>query len=77
MLKVDKCEVQIKGTVPVLKAELSTLLQCCREQLGNKEVEDCVKNSKKTIDEIKKENEEMVELLNKLADFLGPDSEDE
>lgn len=77
MLKVDKCEVQIKGTVPVLKAELSTLLQCCREQLGNKEVEDCVKNSNKTIDEIKKENEEMVELLNKLADFLGSDSEDE
>lgn len=77
MLKVNKCEVQIKGSVPVLKAELSTLLQCCREQLGNKEVDDCVKNSKKSIDEIKKENEEMVELLNKLADFLGSDSEDE
>ena len=77
MLKVDKCEVQIKGPVPVLKAELSTLLQCCREQIGNKEVDDCVKNSKKTIDEIKKENEEMADLLNKPAKFLGSNSEDE
>lgn len=77
MLKVDKCEVQIKGPVQVLKAELSTLLQCCREQIGNKEVDDCVKNSKKTIDEIKKENEEMADLLNKLAKFLGSNNEDE
>lgn len=77
MLKVDKCEVQIKGTLPILKAELSTLLQCCREQIGNKEVDDCVKNSKKTIVEIKKENEEMADLLNKLAKFLGSNSEDE
>ena len=56
---------------------MSTLLQCCREQIGNKEVDDCVENSKKSIDVIKKENEEMADLLNKLAKFLGSNSEDE
>lgn len=71
MIKCKEGTITISGYVPVVKAELSTLLQCMREKYGDAFVDECVEDSKKTLEELEEENRGMVRFISSLSKMLN------
>lgn len=55
MVKCDKGFVEINGSKNEVTAETAVLLKSLREHISEDEFEEVIKNSKKTVDELKAE----------------------
>ena len=72
MIKCDLCRVEFKGPIPVLKAELSTIIQAVnREILTEDEINECVNMGlHATEEDIKKSSDDLANKLKKILEIL-------
>ena len=72
MIKCDLCNVEFKGSIPMLKAELSTIIHSLkREILTEDEINECVDKGLHTTDkDIEKFSEDLTDKLKKILEIL-------
>ena len=72
MIKCDLCSVEFKGTIPRLKAELSTIIHAVnRKILTEDEINECVDAGLHTTEEdIKKSSDDLANKLKKILEIL-------
>lgn len=72
MIKCDLCNVEFKGSTPILKAELSTIIHAVnREILTEDEINECVDKGLHTTEEdIEKCSDDLVDKLKKILEIL-------
>lgn len=72
MIKCDLCDVEIKGSTPLLKAELSTIIYAVnKETLTEDEINECVDRGLYTTDEdIEKRSDDLADKLKKILEIL-------
>lgn len=73
MIKCDRGVVEIEGQRFVLKAELTTIIRALYSEkiLSENEIEQCVKNSKITDEELNKRAGESIKHIKDLVDIVS------
>lgn len=70
MIKCKDGTITVSGYTPVIKAELSTLLQFMRQKFGDSFVDICVEDSRKTREELDDENIRIAKFVSSLTEIL-------
>ena len=73
MLKSCLGKIEVEGKKPIIQAELSTLLQTLRDDkiLTDEEIDECIKNSRMTEEEMKKLRDDMISKLSENLSLEG------